>query len=85
MEDIIDSDNIYVAVPEKSKIFTFTGKAPDGRSKKQTEKISEQELELPKALTQRLSHSPFVKDDNILYRNCLTSKLRTLLRVQEKD
>ena len=56
MKDIIDSNTIYVAVPERFEILTFTGKTPYGRSKKQTEKIFEQEVELPKALTQVLSH-----------------------------
>ena len=42
-------------------------------------------MELSRALTQGLTHSPFLKDDNALYGNHVTLKLRILLRVQEKN
>lgn len=40
-------------------------------------------MELPKALAQRLSHSPVPKDDNALYGKLLPSKLRKLLGIEK--
>ena len=67
---------------KKVRNFSFYRKKPCcKRSNKQTDKISNQEVELTKALTQGLSHSPVPKDDNTLYGDLLTLKLWKFLGV----
>ena len=65
----------------KVRNFSFYRKKRCKRSNKQTDKTSNQEVELTKALTQGLSHSPVPKDDNTLYGDLLTLKLRKFLGV----
>lgn len=66
-EDTINNDTISVAESEKSKIIVITVRKPYcKRNNKQTDRLSKEEVELRKAVTQRLTHSPVPKDEDAL-------------------
>ena len=68
---------------KKTDISVVTGRKPHRkRSKKETDKLGEQEVELEKALTPRFIHSQVPRDKLSLYREGLASNLRKLLRIK---
>ena len=71
------------SVSEKSEIsFATRRKVYHKRSNKQADRLVQQELELKKKLTQRLTQSQ-AKDDDVLYRELLLSNLRKFSEMQK--